>query len=154
MTTEPAVLMRPILHRLAQLRPLTRRVCVTGTNGKTTTITMLDAIVTASGEPSARIDTLGAWVQGSLLAEDPTAAQCAEAMERAVEAGGRTVLFEITSRALLARIACRWPPEVAVLTNVTREHLGDHGTFDNYLAAKEELFIHLPPGGTAVLNAR
>ena len=96
---------------------------------------MLDAIVTASGEPSARIDTLGAWVQGSLLAEDPTAAQCAEAMERAVEAGGRTVLFEITSRALLARIACRWPPEVAVLTNVTREHLGDHGTFDNYLAA-------------------
>jgi UDP-N-acetylmuramoyl-L-alanyl-D-glutamate--2,6-diaminopimelate ligase len=150
-----AVLARPILHRLAQLRPLTRRVCVTGTNGKTTTVAMLDAIVAASGEPSARVDTMGAWLQGMLFAPDPpTAEQCVEAMERAVKAGGQTILYETPSRALLSRIACRWPPTVAVLTNVTREHLRLHGTFDNYLAVKAELFIHLPPGGTAVLNAR
>src|SRR5438105_4266002 len=97
----------PLLHRLARLRPLTRRVCVTGTNGKTTTIAMLDAIIAETGEPSARVDTLGAWVQGTLLADRPTAEECAEAMERAVDAGGRTVLFEITSTALLQRIACR-----------------------------------------------
>jgi UDP-N-acetylmuramoyl-L-alanyl-D-glutamate--2,6-diaminopimelate ligase len=134
---------------------LTRRVCVTGTNGKTTTVAMLDAIVAASGEPSARIDTMGAWLQGSLVAEDPpTAEQCVDAIECAVKAGGQTILYETPSRALLSRIACRWPPTVAVLTNVTREHLRLHGTFDNYLAVKAELFIHLPPGGTAVLNAR
>jgi UDP-N-acetylmuramoyl-L-alanyl-D-glutamate--2,6-diaminopimelate ligase len=139
--------------RLARARQLLVAVCVTGTNGKTTTTSMIEAIVAAAGEPAARITTVGSWVAGAQVADDVSMESFLRTLERAVEAGVRTVAVETTSKSLGSGFAWRWPARVAVFTNLTRDHLDYHGTPEQYLAAKAQLFLALPPDGTAVLNA-
>ncbi|MCW5809288.1 MAG: UDP-N-acetylmuramoyl-L-alanyl-D-glutamate--2,6-diaminopimelate ligase, partial [Deltaproteobacteria bacterium] len=125
----------------------------TGTNGKTTTTSMVAAIVDAAGEPSARLTTVGAWVCGEQVPNPTPQEEFLFTVERAIAAGVRTLALETTSKALAAGLAQRWPAHVAVFTNLTRDHLDMHGTPEMYLASKAQLFIALPPGGTAVLNA-
>jgi UDP-N-acetylmuramoyl-L-alanyl-D-glutamate--2,6-diaminopimelate ligase len=141
----------PVDHRA--LHRKLRTVCVTGTNGKTTTTTMIEAIVAASGEPSARVTTLGAWVQGEQLSSETSAAAFDAAVTRAVEVGVRTLAVETTSQALADGFSRAWPAEVAVFTNLSRDHLDVHESLEAYLAAKAQLFMSLLPGGSAVLNA-
>lgn len=126
---------------------------VTGTNGKTTTVSMIDAIVAASGEVSARVCTLGSWVGDEAITADTATLEFLGAVERAVERGVRTIAVEVTSKALAAGLARRWRPHVSVFTNITRDHLDMHGSPEAYLASKAQLFMALPPGGVAVLNA-
>ncbi len=128
-------------------------VAVTGTNGKTTTTGMLESIVRAAGEPSARITTLGAWVNGELIAEGSTTEAFALGIEAAKAARVRTLALETTSRALANGFAQVWPARVAVFTNLSRDHLDYHGDAEHYLAAKAQLFMQLVRGGTAVFNA-
>ncbi len=143
----PTEIDRAALHRRF------RTACVTGTNGKTTTTTMIEAIVAASGEPSARVTTLGAWVNGEPVASEATSGAFERTLLLAAEAGVRTLAVETTSQALAEGFARAWPAEVAVFTNLSRDHLDYHGTPEDYLAAKAQLFMKLLPGGTAVLNA-
>lgn len=126
---------------------------VTGTNGKTSTTTLIDSIVSASGEPSARLTTIGGWVDGEAVVADNATHQFLTVVERAVESGVRTLALEMTSKALSGGLARRWPPTVAVFTNLTRDHLDMHGTPEAYLASKAQLFMALGPGGCAILNA-
>lgn len=126
---------------------------VTGTNGKTTTTSMIEAIVAASGEHTARVTTLGAWVDDEQIAEGPTLEAFAEAIERGARVGIRTLALETTSRALAEGFAHRWPARVAAFTNLSRDHLDYHGDPEHYLASKAQLFMLLPPNGAAVLNA-
>jgi UDP-N-acetylmuramoyl-L-alanyl-D-glutamate--2,6-diaminopimelate ligase len=49
--------------------------------------------------------------------------------------------------------AQRWRFDHAVFTNLTRDHVAEHGSWEDYLASKAQLFVHLGPGRTAVLNA-
>jgi UDP-N-acetylmuramoyl-L-alanyl-D-glutamate--2,6-diaminopimelate ligase len=130
-----------------------RRVCVTGTNGKTTTTSMIDAIVAATGAPSARVTTLGAFVLGQHLSDGMTRAAFDEAVRAATAAGVEVLAIETTSKALGGGFARRHPPDVAVFTNLSRDHLDTHGTPERYLAAKAQLFLALGPTGVAVLNA-
>jgi UDP-N-acetylmuramoyl-L-alanyl-D-glutamate--2,6-diaminopimelate ligase len=74
-------------------------------------------------------------------------------VRRAREVGARAIALEVTSRALAAGFAALWPAQVAVFTNLTHDHLDRHGTLERYLAAKAQLFVKLPPGGVAVVNA-
>src|SRR5262249_15593071 len=127
-------------------------VCVTGTNGKTTTTTMIEAIVAASGEPSARVTTLGSWVAREQIAEDTSVDAFVRAIRRAAEVGVRTLAVETTSQALGDGFCQRWRPRVGVFTNLSRDHLDVHKTPENYLASKAQLFLALPEGGAAVLN--
>jgi UDP-N-acetylmuramoyl-L-alanyl-D-glutamate--2,6-diaminopimelate ligase len=138
--------------RLAAAHARLRTVGVTGTNGKTTTTSMVAAIVAAAGEPAARITTLGAWVDAERVVGTDLVDEFLVAVERAVVRGVRTVAVEMTSKALAGGVARKWRPDVAVVTNVTRDHLDLHGTPEAYLAAKAQLVIALAPGGTAVLN--
>lgn len=126
---------------------------VTGTNGKTTTTSMIEAIVAASGEPTARVTTLGAWVNGEPVAEGATLEAFSRAISLGAKAGIRTLALETTSRALAEGFAQRWPAQVATFTNLSRDHLDYHGDPEHYLAAKAQLFMLLPPDGCAVLNA-
>jgi UDP-N-acetylmuramoyl-L-alanyl-D-glutamate--2,6-diaminopimelate ligase len=128
-------------------------VATTGTNGKTTTTSMVAAIVAAAGEPSARVTTVGAWVGDEKVPAPTLLDEFLGAVERAVAAGVRTLALEVTSKALASGIARRWPPHVGVFTNLTRDHMDVHGSPEAYLAAKAQLFMALPPGGVAVLNA-
>ena len=136
---------------LAAARARFRVVCVTGTNGKTTTTSMLAAIVEAAGEPSARITTLGSVVAGVEIAREATSRAFELAIEAAERAGVRTLAIETTSEALHAGFAASFPADVAVFTNFSRDHLDAHGTPEAYLAAKAQLFVHAR--GVAVFNA-
>src|SRR3712207_4848711 len=76
----------PATNRAAS-RKAFRVACVTGTNRKTTTTTLIDAIISAAGEPSARITTLGAWVRGEPVATDATPEAFAKTVDVAAARG-------------------------------------------------------------------
>jgi UDP-N-acetylmuramoyl-L-alanyl-D-glutamate--2,6-diaminopimelate ligase len=130
-----------------------RTVCVTGTNGKTSTTRLIASIVKAAGEVPAEVTTLGARVAGHSLEYDGSMHAFRAVAERAVKEGAEIFAVETTSRALAGGFASRWPPDVAVFTNLSRDHLDRHGTPESYLAAKARLFFALPGHGTAILNA-
>jgi UDP-N-acetylmuramoyl-L-alanyl-D-glutamate--2,6-diaminopimelate ligase len=134
------------------LRSDLQTLAVTGTNGKTTTVSMLAAIVEAAGQIPVRVTSLGAWIGGERVTSETSFDAFVRTVERARAVGARTLALEVTSRALSAGFAARWPPDTAVFTNLTSDHLDLHGTPERYLAAKAQLFLHLPPGGLAVLN--
>jgi len=73
-------------------------------------------------------------------------------MRACLDRGGRFAAAEMTSEALALGFAKAWPCQVAVFTNLTRDHLDSHGSAEHYLASKAQLFMQLPAGGTAVLN--
>jgi UDP-N-acetylmuramoyl-L-alanyl-D-glutamate--2,6-diaminopimelate ligase len=142
-----------LARRMAKLRPAVRRVSITGTNGKTSTTAMIEAIITASGEPTACIDSLGCRVNGKSLTDDPILENIVKTIEEAVRSDVRTMAFEVSAGGLSKRIACYWPPHVAVFTNLMAYKITHHGSFEELRRVKSQLFLHLPPGGTAVLNA-
>jgi UDP-N-acetylmuramoyl-L-alanyl-D-glutamate--2,6-diaminopimelate ligase len=137
---------------LELLRPRLRSVGITGTNGKTTTTSMVAAIVAAAGETSARATTLGTWVGDQQLSDDVSMAAFRQLVGAAVEQGVGTIAVETTSKALAAGFARHWPADVAVFTNLTRDHLDVHGSPEAYLAAKAQLFMNVAPAGTVVWN--
>ena len=143
----------PDLDSIAALHSRLKTVEITGTNGKSTTTSMIAAIVAASGEVDARFITIGAWVNGEEVPIDRSMGAFLEVMRVAATLGGRTVSVEVTSAALERGFAAQWPPHVGVFTNLTRDHLDEHHTPEEYLAAKAQLFMNLLPGGVAVLNA-
>jgi UDP-N-acetylmuramoyl-L-alanyl-D-glutamate--2,6-diaminopimelate ligase len=126
---------------------------VTGTNGKTTTTSMIASIMQAANELPVRVTTLGMWIGDEQLADDGSMASFVRTMQRARERGARMLALEVTSRALEAGFAARWPAKIAVFTNLTHDHLDRHRTPERYLAAKAQLFVRLRPDGVAVLNA-
>jgi UDP-N-acetylmuramoyl-L-alanyl-D-glutamate--2,6-diaminopimelate ligase len=93
------------------------------------------------------------WVGDEQIADDSSMASFVRTLRRAHEVGARTLALEVTSRALEAGFAARWPAQIAVFTNLTHDHLDRHGTPERYLAAKAQLFVRLRPAGVAVLNA-
>lgn len=116
---------------------------ITGTNGKTTTAQMTGAIMNRAGIPTATIGTIGArfgdrsW---TLENTTPLAPELHGLLAELRDLGARGVAMEASSHALsLARVSdVRY--SVAALTNVTRDHLDFHKTFDAYAAAKRSLF--------------
>ncbi|MEM6996750.1 MAG: UDP-N-acetylmuramoyl-L-alanyl-D-glutamate--2,6-diaminopimelate ligase, partial [Myxococcota bacterium] len=134
---------------------------VTGTNGKTSTTFLVAAAMRAAGHGVVRMGTLGNHV------DDATAPQPAweqidgprdaktfyEVLERARKKGVVHAALEVTSQALARSYAKRWRFDHAVFTNLSPDHLDAHGSWEHYLAAKAQLFVHLGPGRTAVLNA-
>jgi UDP-N-acetylmuramoyl-L-alanyl-D-glutamate--2,6-diaminopimelate ligase len=138
---------------LAPLHPLFRTACVTGTNGKTTTTSLIAAVVAASGETSCRVTTVGAFVGDEQVEEESSGAAFVRTLLRARARGVKTLAVETSSQSLEHGFTKTWPAAVGVFTNLSRDHLDYHGTPERYLVAKAQLFIDLPAGGTAVLNA-
>jgi UDP-N-acetylmuramoyl-L-alanyl-D-glutamate--2,6-diaminopimelate ligase len=126
---------------------------VTGTNGKTTTTTYLAAALARLKEPAVRVTTLGFFLgdRELFLPKDWSGFLCA--MRDGLDAGGKYAAIELTSEALARGFAAAWPCSIGVFTNLTHDHLDAHKSPEHYLASKAQLFMHLPQGGTAVLNA-
>ncbi len=125
---------------------------VTGTNGKTTTTSLIAHIVAAAGEVPARVTTLGSWVGDERTGTEPTGDAFVQTLALAAMRGVKTIAVETTSHALQQGFTKTWPAKVAVFTNLTRDHLDYHGSPEQYLAAKAQLFMDLPSNGVAVLN--
>ena len=125
---------------------------VTGTNGKTTTTTWVASILERVASPVARMTSLGSFIGERPWSPRRRGSNFAGLLSTARGKGSRYAVLEITSVALARGFARQWPSDVGVFTNLTRDHLNFHGSFDRYLASKAELFLCLRPEGTAVLN--
>src|SRR5438034_5943972 len=124
---------------------------VTGTNGKTTTTYLLEAIWRAAGRRPGVVGTItyrfdGASRPAPLTTPDPIALQALLAEMRA--AGTTHVAMEVSSHALAQDRVAGARFDAAVFTNLTRDHLDFHGDLERYYAAKARLFLeYLPRGG-------
>jgi UDP-N-acetylmuramoyl-L-alanyl-D-glutamate--2,6-diaminopimelate ligase len=136
------------------------RVCgVTGTNGKTTTTFLIDAILRDAGRRTGVIGTLGVRRDGAEVefhATTPTTPEASDLqrlLREMVDAGVQDVTMEVTSHALtLHRVEhCRFV--TAVFTNLTQDHLDLHRTFEAYRDAKARLFAMVEPDGVCIVNA-
>ena len=116
---------------------------ITGTNGKTTTSTLIDAILRAAGKTTALIGTIEYHLAGRVLPAvntTPESLDLFRMMYELEQAGGTHVTFEASSHALdLGRIY-GMNVHTAGFTNFTRDHLDYHHTMEAYFAAKQLLF--------------
>ncbi|MGE4169470.1 MAG: Mur ligase family protein [Candidatus Margulisiibacteriota bacterium] len=103
---------------------------VTGTNGKTTVTHLIAQGLTAAGFKSAVLGTLNAPLT------TPESIQVLEAMKQHVDAGGTHFVMEVSSHAIDQGRIDPIHFSIRVLTNITRDHLDYHGTFENYKATK------------------
>ena len=116
---------------------------ITGTNGKSTSAFLIEAILTAAGRKSALIGTIEYHVAGRTYPAPhttPEALELARLFHEAVSQGASDAVMEVSSHALAQQRIFGVPFDVAVFTNLTRDHLDYHKTMDEYFAAKRVLF--------------
>lgn len=123
-----------------------RLIGVTGTNGKTTTTHMIDTLFRDRGEVTGLVGTVGCRIGGKYYpacATTPEAVELQQKMALMAESGAAHVTMEVSSHALEQNRIAGCSFGIAVLTNITGEHLDFHRTFEAYLAAKTKLFARL-----------
>jgi UDP-N-acetylmuramoyl-L-alanyl-D-glutamate--2,6-diaminopimelate ligase len=118
---------------------------VTGTDGKTTTVRLIAEILRAAGHSVGWISTVGARIGADesdtgLHTTTPDALEVQEHLARMVAAGTRYAVIEATSHGLAQHRVTGCHFDIAVVTNITHEHLDYHGTYEAYRAAKARLF--------------
>lgn len=116
---------------------------VTGTNGKTTTTHLIDSILRASGMRTGLIGTIGSRTprgKREAINTTPESLDLQQMFAEVRDEGGKAVVMEASSHALaMDRLwGCHFA--AAVFTNLTRDHLDYHKTFEEYFAAKRRLF--------------
>jgi len=121
---------------------------VTGTDGKTTTCNLIYKILLAAGIKAGLISTVNAVIGDEVLdtgfhVTTPDAHDVQHYLARMVDAGLTHVVLETTSHgwAQFRVDACEF--DIGVITNITHEHLDQHGSYENYRAAKGRLFTSL-----------
>lgn len=127
---------------------------VTGTSGKTSTVQLLAQALAYLGKRAATIGTLGAGLHGALHAGERTTPDVIRVHGLLAEfrdAGATDVAMEVSSHALDQHRVDGVRFDVAVFTNLTRDHLDYHGTMQAYGAAKARLFAW-PNLRAAVIN--
>lgn len=142
-----------------------RVIGVTGTDGKTTTCALIASILKAAGHRVATITTVGAQIGDEQLdtglhTTTPDAPEMQEYLARMFAAGVEYAVIEATSHGLAQHRLDAIDFDVAVVTNITYEHLDFHKTFESYRDAKAMLFRSLAASyrkartaKVAVLNA-
>ena len=127
---------------------------VTGTDGKTTTSSLIYHILNEAGLKVAMITTIGAYLGDKAIdtgfhVTTPSSMALNKYISRAKKAGMQYLVLETTSHALDQNRVAGISFDIAVLTNITHEHLDYHKTYNKYLAAKLKL---LKKAKVAVLN--
>src|ERR1700723_926040 len=116
---------------------------ITGTNGKSTTAFLIESILTAAGRKSALLGTIEYHVVGHVYPAPhttPEGLELARLFNQALALGATDAVMEVSSHALAQERVFGVPFDVAVFTNLTRDHLDYHKTMDEYFAAKRVLF--------------
>lgn len=134
---------------------------ITGTNGKTTTTYLIEAILEAAGQPAAVLGTISyrfgtTTIQASHTTPESTELQ--RAFRQLKEAGAEAFVMEVSSHALEQKRVDGCHFDVGIFSNLTRDHLDYHVTMESYLEAKCRLFTDLlrptqeKPRRRAVIN--
>jgi UDP-N-acetylmuramoyl-L-alanyl-D-glutamate--2,6-diaminopimelate ligase len=142
---------------------------ITGTNGKTTTSFLCESILRSCGKQSALIGTIEYHVPAKAVPggtsapfrvlpaphTTPEALELNQVFAEALAAGATHAVMEVSSHALAQERVWGVPYEVAVFTNLTRDHLDYHKDMDSYFEAKSILFLGCGtrPPRAAVINA-
>lgn len=132
---------------------------VTGTNGKTSTVRLVEEILTRAGHRAGSVGTISVRLPGL---EEPATLTTPEAVDlqrvlvRMRDAGVDACALEVSSHSLAMARVRPLHFKVAVFTHLSQDHLDFHGSMRDYAEAKAHLFEsdYLTPDGTAVLNAR
>jgi len=128
---------------------------VTGTDGKTTTTQMIYEILKSVGEKVSVVSSIGAIVNSKIIdtglhITTPNPWQVQKLLRKAIDSGSKYFVLEATSHGLDQNRLAFVSFKVAVLTNITHEHLDYHKIWQNYLQAKAKLFKNVD---ISVLNA-
>ena len=129
---------------------------VTGTKGKSTTVFLISKIFEGAGIPVAAIGSLGFKIKekewpNTLKMTMPGRFKLQKFFYEAKKAGCKYVVLEVTSEGIKQKRHLGINFDCAVFTNLHKEHLESHGSFDNYYKAKQELFART--SNIHVLNA-
>jgi len=121
---------------------------VTGTDGKTTTSNLIYNVLLQAGLPTGIISTVNAVIGGEVLdtgfhVTTPDAPEIQRLLSRMVNAGLKYVILETTSHGLAQDRVTACEFDIAVITNITHEHLDYHGSYEAYREAKGRLFDFL-----------
>jgi len=126
---------------------------VTGTNGKTTTVFMIQQLLEAAGRPCSLIGTVGAVIGGrerEMARTTPEAIELQHAFREMLDAGDEACAIEVSSHALALNRIDGTRFAATVFTNLSRDHLDFHGTIEDYFVIKRRLFDL--DSGAAVIN--
>lgn len=129
---------------------------VTGTNGKTTTATLIYEMARLMGFKAGLLSTVCNYVETTPYPTDhttPDPLTLNEMLHRMVEAGCEYAAMEVSSHAAAQHRIAGLHFEGGIFTNLTRDHLDYHKTFEAYLAAKKSFFDMLPKTAFALTNA-
>jgi UDP-N-acetylmuramoyl-L-alanyl-D-glutamate--2,6-diaminopimelate ligase len=130
---------------------------VTGTNGKTTTAFLLEAMLRHCGRQTILAGTIEYHAAGRIFPAPHTTPESRDLLElfrEGVDGGATEAVMEVSSHALDQERVSGLHFDVAIFTNLTRDHLDYHRTMENYFAAKRKLFdgsMGTPPR-VAIIN--
>jgi len=126
---------------------------VTGTNGKTTTAFLLEAMLRHQGRKTVLAGTIEYHAAGRIFPAPHTTPESRDLLElfrEGVDGGATEAVMEVSSHALDQERTAGLTFDVAIFTNLTRDHLDYHHTMEDYFAAKRKLFESSPR--VAILN--
>lgn len=161
----PQIVVPSTRHQIAELAAAfynspskeIKMIGVTGTNGKTTVTHLIQKIFEAAGQKCGLIGTLGfKFASDNPYAEakhtTPQAPEFQALLRKAADNGIKTIAAEVSSHSLEQNRVGGTDFNIAVLTNLTQDHLDYHITMNNYFEAKAILFKGLKKGSTAIIN--
>jgi UDP-N-acetylmuramoyl-L-alanyl-D-glutamate--2,6-diaminopimelate ligase len=128
---------------------------ITGTNGKTTTVSLLFSLFRKLGYNTGLISTVNNKINEKVIPAThttPDAIKLNELLSQMVQEGCTHCFMEVSSHAIVQERVRGISYKVAVFTNITHDHLDYHLTFDAYITAKKQLFDELPAGSYALVN--
>lgn len=129
---------------------------VTGTNGKTTIVTLLHQLFIRLGYQAGMLSTITNKVQNREIATrhtTPDALSINEVLNEMVEEGCEYAFMEVSSHAVVQERIAGLHFTGGVFTNITHDHLDYHKTFKEYIRAKKKFFDNLPAQAFALVNA-
>lgn len=128
---------------------------ITGTNGKTTTVTLLHQLFKALGKKAGLISTIryiagNETISASHTTPDPV--RLNQMLRAMVDAGCEYCFMEVSSHAMVQNRVAGLEFKGGIFSNITHDHLDFHKTFAEYIKAKQSFFTMLPTDGFALIN--
>ncbi|MXO34729.1 UDP-N-acetylmuramoyl-L-alanyl-D-glutamate--2,6-diaminopimelate ligase [Apibacter sp. B3889] len=128
---------------------------ITGTNGKTTTTTLLYNLFTQLGFRCALLSTIENRISDKVLNSNhttPDPITINQLLAQAVDEGCQYAFMEVSSHGIHQNRLAGLTFKIGAFTNITHDHLDYHQTFSNYIAAKKKFFDELPKTAIAITN--
>ncbi|MSP68815.1 MAG: UDP-N-acetylmuramoyl-L-alanyl-D-glutamate--2,6-diaminopimelate ligase [Bacteroidetes bacterium] len=128
---------------------------VTGTNGKTTTVTLLFQLFRAMGLKAGMLTTVRNMINSEEIPSThttPDAVELNTLLRRMVDAGCKYAFMEVSSHSVVQKRIAGLEFSGGVFSNITHDHLDYHKTFDEYIKAKKTFFDQLPKSAFALVN--